>query len=151
MDMRVTTTGLDEMVARFRHAPEIVERESTITVVRLAKYGADAAKAKVGKKTRNLANSLTPTAARAAGGGVAAAFGSTLPYAKWHNDGRGAVVARNAKALRFAINGVVIYRTSVGPAKGTHYMEAGAAEIRRRQPAEVASLRRRIAKALGAS
>lgn len=150
-DVTVTTTGLDEIVTKFRHAPEIVQRESTITVVRLAKAGADKAKATVGKKTRNLANSLTPTAGRAAGGGVAASFGSSLSYAGRHNDGRGAVVAKNAKALRFTINGVVIFRKSVGPAKGTHYMEAGAAEIRRRMPGEVAQLRRRIAKALGAS
>jgi hypothetical protein len=147
-DIQTRITGLDEIAARFKDSPAIVRRESTITVVRLAKVGADAAKARVGKKTRNLANSLTPTGGRAAGGGVAASFGSSLPYAGWHNDGRGAIVAKNAKALRFEIGGRIIFRKSVGPAKGTKYMEAGAAAIRARMPAEVALLRRRIVAAL---
>ena len=39
------------------------------------------------------------------------------------NYGRGPIFARRAHALRFVIGGQVIFRKSVGPARGTHFVE----------------------------
>ncbi|MCC6314216.1 MAG: hypothetical protein IT337_09375 [Thermomicrobiales bacterium] len=47
-------------------------------------------------------------------------------YAWTLEHGRGPVFAKRAKALRFVINGRVIYRKSVGPAKAQRPMEYGA-------------------------
>jgi len=55
-----------------------------------------------------------------------------FPYAKVHHDGRGPVVVKNAKALRFKIGGDVIFAKSVGPAAGTKYAERGLRESRPR-------------------
>ena len=41
---------------------------------------------------------------------------NATPYIRYVLDGRGPVVAVNARALRFVIDGQVIYRHSVGPA-----------------------------------
>lgn len=50
-----------------------------------------------------------------------------IPYAKWVLEGRGSVVARKAKALRFEINGKVVFRKRVGPARArpVHYLTDG--------------------------
>lgn len=40
----------------------------------------------------------------------------TVSYAKWAIEGRGAVVAKPGKFLRFVIDGKVFYRKRVGPA-----------------------------------
>jgi len=62
---------------------------------------------------------------RGASGAVDSASGGVLtvgvdynqyPYFKWVMEGRGAVVARNAKALHFFINGKEFFRKRVGPA-----------------------------------
>ena len=42
-------------------------------------------------------------------------------YGHWVREGRGPVVAKKAKALRFEIDGVVIFRKRVGPAKANPY------------------------------
>jgi hypothetical protein len=146
-ELRITTTGLDQLTARFKGAEAIIGRELVTMVDRLTIAGSTVAKGRVGVKTGTLRRSLTHEPARRAGGSVIGAFGSNVPYAKWHNDGRGPVVARG-KALRFTIGGQVFFRKRVGPAKGRRYMEAGAAEIRKRAPAEVAAAARRITAAL---
>jgi len=45
------------------------------------------------------------------------------------NYGRGPVFARRAHALRFEIGGQVIYRRSVGPARGTQFVERTARAV----------------------
>jgi hypothetical protein len=40
-----------------------------------------------------------------------------MPYANFVNNGRPAIFAKNGKALKFTINGVTLFRKSVGPAK----------------------------------
>lgn len=144
--MRVT--GLDALARRFTGAEQIIGRELVTMVDRLTIAGSGVAKRNVGVKTGTLRRSLTHEPARRAGGTVRGAFGSNVPYARVHNDGRGPIVARG-RALRFTIGGQVLFRKSVGPAKGRRYMEAGAAEIRKRTPAETAAAARRITAALG--
>jgi hypothetical protein len=148
-DIRITTTGLDQLARRFTGAEAIIGRELVTMVDRLTIAGSTEAKGRVGVKTGTLRRSLTHEPARRAGGTVVGAFGSNVPYAKVHNDGRGPVVARG-RALRFTIGGAVLFRKRVGPARGRKYMEAGAAVIRRRMPGEVAAAARRITAALAA-
>jgi phage gpG-like protein len=149
-DLNVRVDGLDALTRRLTGAERVVGAELRTMVNRLTIAGARASQGKVGVKTGTLRRSLTHQPATFAGGVARGAFGSNVPYARVHNDGRGPVVARG-RALRFTIGGVVIFRKSVGPAKGRRYMEAGAAEVRRRMPGEIAQLKRRIARALGAS
>lgn len=60
--------------------------------------------------------------ASAIAGGAQALIRPTVPYAKWVEGGRGAIVARG-RALRFMIGGTVFYRKRVGPAKGRYVMK----------------------------
>lgn len=57
------------------------------------------------------------------------AFSATVQWfakhADWVNNGRGPIVAKNAKALRFEIDGEIIFRKSVGPAPAQHFAERG--------------------------
>jgi hypothetical protein len=147
-DIRIGVIGLDPIVRRFTNAPQIIGGELVTMVDRLTIAGSSVAKRHVGVRSGNLRRSLTHEPARRAGGSVRGAFGTNVPYARVHNDGRGPVVARG-KALRFTIGGVVFYRKRVGPARGRKFMEAGAAEIRRRTPAETAAAAKRIVAALG--
>jgi hypothetical protein len=142
-DIRITTAGLDQLAAKFKGAEEIIGRELVTMVDRLTIAGSTESKRRVGVRTGTLRRSLTHEPARRAGGTVVGAFGTNVPYAKWHNDGRDAIEAKG-KALRFTIGGVVYFRKRVGPAAGKKYMEAGAAVIRQRMPAEAAAAARRI-------
>lgn len=45
-----------------------------------------------------------------------------MKYASFVENGRGAVVAKNGKALRFTIGGQVFFRRSVGPATALPFM-----------------------------
>lgn len=54
------------------------------------------------------------------------AVGSSLPYAKYANDGRGPVRVKNAKSLHWVYprpNGKNYFAKEVGPAKGLHFIE----------------------------
>lgn len=56
-------------------------------------------------------------------------FYSTAPYAKFVEKGRPGFSAKNAKALKFVINGQVFFRTSVGPAKANPFMARSARRL----------------------
>jgi len=47
-------------------------------------------------------------------------------YAGWVHDGRGAIVPIHAKALRFVINGRVIFAKRVGPSRAQPYLSDAA-------------------------
>lgn len=51
------------------------------------------------------------------------------PYLRWVLEGRGRVVAIRAKALRFVIDGQVIFRKAVGPAEANPFNEPAEREI----------------------
>jgi TRAP-type mannitol/chloroaromatic compound transport system substrate-binding protein len=48
--------------------------------------------------------------------------GSDLDYAEWVEKGRGPVVAKNADALKFTIDGQTVFRQRVGPAAPRPFM-----------------------------
>jgi len=51
--------------------------------------------------------------------------GSAAPYTKYVVRGRGPVVARPGKVLRFTIGGTVLFRKRVGPAKANNFIDRG--------------------------
>jgi len=70
-------------------------------------------------------------------GSVAASVGVTqtkagyelqarAPHARWVEDGRGPVVAKRAKMLRFEVGGRVLFRKRVGPARARPFMAPAA-------------------------
>lgn len=81
----------------------------------------DAARDQVGKDTRDLERSIVKRPFTR-GGDFGVEVGSAQRYALIHHEGRGPVVAKNKKALRFVINGVVIFRKRVGPAAANRYL-----------------------------
>lgn len=81
----------------------------------------EAARDQVGKDTRNLERDIIKRPF-ARGSDFGMEVGSDLPYALIHHEGRGPIVAKNAKALRFTIGGVTIFRKRVGPAAPNRYL-----------------------------
>lgn len=60
-------------------------------------------------------------------------IGSSLPYAKYANNGRGPVRVKNAKSLHWVYprpNGQDFFAKEVGPAAGLHFVEDTAEHIR---------------------
>lgn len=56
----------------------------------------------------------------ALGASIVARIGTNVPYAIYVEEGRGPIVARPGRWLRFTIGTEVFYRKRVGPAKGQH-------------------------------
>ena len=64
------------------------------------------------------------------------------PYAKWVIDGRGPVKAKKGKALRFCIDGQVVYRRSVGSAEANDFFLKAMPKIQNKTRTEVDSFSR---------
>ena len=58
-------------------------------------------------------------------GGEVYADEGTAPWFKWFEDGRGTVRPRKAKALRFCIQGTMIFTKKSGPSQPAKSMEKG--------------------------
>lgn len=52
------------------------------------------------------------------------------PYATFVENGRGSIKAKNKKALRFVVNGKVVFAKSVGPAKPRPFMKPAGKSMR---------------------
>lgn len=68
-----------------------------------------AARAQVGKDTRDLERSIVKRPFTAPGGEVGVAVGSSLPYALVHHEGHGPIRPVRARVLRFQSRGQVVY------------------------------------------
>lgn len=75
--------------------------------------------------TGALRNSVRSVRSTVSTHGVTYLVGSELPYAKWVEGGRGPVVPRRAKVLRFKPKGAhgYVFAASVGPAEGSHWLQ----------------------------
>jgi hypothetical protein len=165
-DLRITTTGLDQLAARFKNADDVIGRELVTMVNRLTIAGSTESKRAVGVDTGTLRRSLTHEPATFAGGVARGRWGTNVPYAKWHNDGtRPHVILPKGKALAWQGSGVfgpvlrgfsgkrgggMIFAARVNHpgTKGRKYMEAGAALVRKRAAAEGRAAAARIVAAL---
>ena len=64
------------------------------------------------------------------------------PYAKFVIDGRGEVHAKNARALRFCVDGKVVYRKRVGPSEANDFFVKALPKIQNKTRTEVQSFER---------
>lgn len=93
-----------------------------------AKITADRAKANLAANgsvvTGKLYHSIKPRTLNESNNRVDIAVGADQPYAKYVEKGRGPVIAKPGKTLAFRIGrgGPLIFRRSVGPAKGVHFL-----------------------------
>lgn len=131
-------------------APQIVEAEITTATDRVAIYGMGvsirATPWKSGHLRRNHAQIPTSYSAGYARGG----WGNAVPYAEYVEEGRGPVVAKNAKALAFTVGkGGLIFRKRVKAAKAQPFMEPGREAAESRMDAEFSGAITRIVEALG--
>ena len=149
MDIDIDTTSIARMAARYAGAGPIVLDELRKSMDRSVLAVEASAKRVVPVKTGNLRRSITHEV-RATGGGMVGKVGTNVPYAERVEKGRGPVVATRAKVLRFEINGQVIYRKRVGPAKGKPYLRPAITANRARIDREFAQVPKRVLQRLGA-
>jgi hypothetical protein len=136
--------GVGEFSGRMLRSRQVVSEELRAGVDRCTALGERGSKQEVGVRTGHLRRSITTSRAVFAGGVARGSWGTNVPYARVHHDGRGPVVATNAKALRFVVNGRVLYRKRVGPAKGNPFLRSVAARLRPRFVREFDVARNRI-------
>lgn len=125
------TSDLDALRGRMAGADRIVQTHLVRGVDRAGKVVEGAGKQNAPVKNGNLRRNIT-SRAQAIAGGAQAIIRASTPYAAIVERGRGAVVARRAKALRFTVNGRVVFAKRVGPAPGQWYMKRALAASRGR-------------------
>jgi len=115
-------TNLGAIKAKHRE----VVRNSQLAAVRALDHGADKAKQAVGRMMwkqsrgglkRGMRGRVTPTR-----GGGRLRLTNSAKHAPYIEFGRGPVVAKRAKALRFVIGGVVFYRKRVKRARAYRFL-----------------------------
>ena len=141
MSIQIETPDLSALTARYAQAQSIIREELTGGVTAAAQAGEAQAKRLVGVKTGNLRRSIIATPGRYAGGTVSASYGTNVPYARYHEEGRGAIDAGPGRVLRFEIGGKVLFRRRVGPAKGRFYMKKSRDWL---EPQVAAEMRKRV-------
>jgi hypothetical protein len=107
--------SLDELLAVFDHRVEAGVKAVGEAVVELAKASAPY---KTGFLRRMIRSRIS--------GRFEREVTSHAPYGAFVENGRGPVYAKPGGALRFVVNGQVIFRKSVGPAAPRPYMEPAA-------------------------
>ena len=155
-DFEIVVTGADELIARFRKAPEIVKTEMIKGVDRLTFAGQATSQKEAPVDTGNLRRSITQTKASFAGGSVSGAWGTNLPYAKYVEFGRGPGKMPPAGALsgwirRHGGGSEFVIRRAIGRkgTKGKHFMQKGRVFVQPRVKAEFDAVAQRIASQLG--
>lgn len=105
-------------------APTIIRDEYTTgmnrSTLRVQKAATDRIKHKSGKLGRSWTRQVRVSANTLLG-----IVTNTAKHARWVEYGRGPVVARRAKVLRFEIDGQVLFRKSVGPAPAQYFLRNG--------------------------
>ena len=132
-------------------APDVVESEITTATDRVAIYGMGVSIKATPWKTGHLRRSHAQIPTSYSAGYARGGWGNAVPYAEYVEEGRGPVVAKNAKALAFTPKGGknVIFRKSVGPAAAQPFMEPGREAAESRMDAEFSGAITRIVEALG--
>ena len=140
----IDTSEIEKMANVFGTSGPMVQSEMRTGMRAAGGHTRDAAAKHIKNKSGDLAKSgkveVTLT-----GKTVEARVRFGAPYARIVNDGRGPVVAQRAKALRFEIDGEVLFRKRVGPAAGVHYLEKGQADAAPKVQAELEATTKRIA------
>ena len=155
-DFEVTISGADELIARYRKAPEIVKREMLKGVDHLTFAGQAISQKEAPVDTGTLRSSITQQKATFAGGEARGAWGTNLPYARYVEFGRGPGKMPPAGALsgwirRHGGGSEFVIRRAIGR-KGTkpkHFMQKGRLQIQPKVKAEFEAVAQRIANAMG--
>src|SRR5262245_59853803 len=131
-DFEARVTGLEPFERRMSGARRVDGEELTRAVDRCTFLGEAGSKQAAPVKTGHLRRSITASRSTFAGGVARGQWGTNVPYAKHVEFGRGPVVARSGKVLRFAIGGRVLYRPRVGPARARPFLRNTFARLRPR-------------------
>lgn len=126
----IDTTDLREFAREIgADVDRIINVELSTAGKRSGQHARDRANERIRHKSRKLANSAKVRTASSAQSVTTTvewkAINKGFDYAVAVNFGRGPVVAKRAKALRFEVNGEIIFRKSVGPAPAQHFAEKG--------------------------
>lgn len=140
-----------EFAQQMAAAPQVVETEITTATNRVAIYGMGVSIRSTPFATGNLRRGHALKPVSYSGGTATGGWGNAVPYAQAVDEGRGPVVAKNAKALAFVPKGGtgLIFRKSVKAAAAQPFMEPGRAAAESRMDAEFSGAVARIVEALG--
>lgn len=141
----IDTSQIRALARKYQDADRVVMNELTTATARSAGHARDAANRLIRHKTGALAGSAevrTNVFARK----IEAVISWTARHAQWVAFGRGPVVAKRARALRFEIDGVIFFRKRVGPAPAQHFHTRGLAQAIPAIEAEYRAAAARIAR-----
>lgn len=131
-------------------SPQVVEAEITTATDRVAIYGMGVSIKATPWKTGHLRRSHAQIPTSYSAGYARGGWGNAVPYAEYVEEGRGPVVAKNAKALAFTVKGGgLIFRKRVKAAAAQPFMEPGREAAESRMDAEFSGAITRIVEALG--
>jgi hypothetical protein len=153
-DFEITVEGADELITKFRQAPEIVKEEMLKGIDRLTFAGQAVSMKSSPKDTGTLRRSITQKKAVFAGGEATGAWGTNVPYAKVMEEGRGAGKPMPPSGVllgwmrRHGIDAKAEYvvRRAIGRKgiKATHFMKQGRDAIEPKVTAEFTAVVQRI-------
>lgn len=123
----VYTGDILKMAQNFEGGPKVAQRE-LLKGMRLATADTRSnvrqiAPYKSGKLRSNIDTTVRQTATEVRG--EVKILGSKVPYAYWVDQGRGPVVAKPGKVLRFWVDGEMVFAKFVKAFPGYHFMEKG--------------------------
>lgn len=118
----IDTSEITALANRMEGAPRIIQAELTEAMREGTQLVTQRARQIAPKgKTKELSRRITPEV-RVLGLNVEGIVTAQARHSRWIEEGRGPVVARRAKALRFEVGGQVLFRKSVGPAAAQPFM-----------------------------
>jgi len=120
-------SDLEGWTAAMAKKPALLRREIANTMTSAAMLSAATAIDAAPRDLGILVTGIVAMPGRWIGDSVKSAFVSTAPYSRIVEEGRGPIVAKKGKFLRFYSkkHGKVIYRRSVGPAAPRPFMARG--------------------------
>jgi hypothetical protein len=148
-ELAIVWQNLPAYVAKMNSAQKVIREEAIATVNRCTALGRDRSRSHIHSITGKTAASVQAQPATFAGLAARDSWGTSLPSARWLEEGRGPVRAKNARALRFSIGGRTLFRVSVGPAAPRPFISRAFRELRGRFQSEFRIGRARIVARLG--
>jgi hypothetical protein len=147
MSFSIDFSDGERFAASMAKAEPILREELLQATDRLTLQGEGFAKGLAPVRTGQLRRSIAAKPAVWAGGATGS-YGTTTPYARYVEEGRGPVVARG-KALRFTIGGQTLYRKSVGPAAARPFIRPSVDRLRPLVPREYGAALDRVVARIG--
>lgn len=125
MRLEIQVVGLERLLGGLGAAPGLLKAEQDVALTRAGLEVEAAVKSRTPYRTRRLFSSIAALPAASFNNASEVRIGTQVEYAGWVEEGRGPIVAKNVKALRFNPGGGFIFRRSVGPAAGKHMFRDG--------------------------